>query len=166
MSARWHMHSEGYLFCQRRRNGKYERARFHRLVMNAPPDLMVDHINGDVRDNRRCNLRLATPAMNSQNQKINSRNTSGYRGVVWDETAKVWRAQASRRYIGTFSSREAAAVAAHKWRLVNMPGYTGRDSSMPEIEQDEIHTLCHENSPSRLRGSQLALLNENLDENR
>ena len=37
----------------------------HRLIMDAPKGLLVDHRNGDSLDNRRANLRLAT---HSQNQ--------------------------------------------------------------------------------------------------
>ena len=38
----------------------------HRFILCAPGDLEVDHINGNRRDNRRCNLRLATRQENIQ----------------------------------------------------------------------------------------------------
>ena len=41
----------------------------------------VDHINGNIYDNRRKNLRKATPRQNSYNTKLSVRNTSGYKGV-------------------------------------------------------------------------------------
>ena len=34
--------------------------RMHRLILNAPDKVFVDHINGDGLDNRRCNLRLCS----------------------------------------------------------------------------------------------------------
>jgi hypothetical protein len=49
--------------------------------MAAPNGTIVDHINGDILDNRRENLRFVTASENA----INSRHTvgkSGYRGVI------------------------------------------------------------------------------------
>lgn len=43
--------------------------RLHRLVMNAPKDKQVDPKFGNVLDNRKENLRIATPQQNSMNQK-------------------------------------------------------------------------------------------------
>ena len=40
----------------------------HRLVVNAPKGMQVDHINHCGRDNRKRNLRLATIAENQWNQ--------------------------------------------------------------------------------------------------
>ena len=41
--------------------------RLHRLVINAPVDMEVDHINGNKLDNSKDNLRLATRQNNSRN---------------------------------------------------------------------------------------------------
>lgn len=48
-------------------NGKT--ARMHRLVMDAPKGVMVDHINRNSLDNRRENLRLCDNSLNMINSK-------------------------------------------------------------------------------------------------
>lgn len=47
-------------------NGK--KYRLHRYLLNAPKGLVVDHINGDTKDNRIKNLRLCTQKENLQNR--------------------------------------------------------------------------------------------------
>lgn len=74
---------------QKTRNGKPFYARssikgkrilLHKLVM-LDQNKIVDHINGDGLDNRRCNLRYVTHSENLQNKSKQKNNTSGYRGI-------------------------------------------------------------------------------------
>jgi len=41
--------------------------KMHRVILNAPPGLEVDHLDGDGLNNRRSNLRLVTRKANSRN---------------------------------------------------------------------------------------------------
>ena len=86
----------------------------HRRVMNAPAGMLVDHINGNGLDNRRGNLRLATPSQNVCNRVTTS--ASGYRGVeAIPDRSKPWRAclykGKKRTEVGTFDTAEEAARA-------------------------------------------------------
>ncbi|WP_312601115.1 MULTISPECIES: HNH endonuclease [Pseudomonas] len=55
--------------------------RMHRLIMDAPKGIEVDHINGDTLDNRKCNLRFADRKQQSRNTGMRRNNTTGYKGV-------------------------------------------------------------------------------------
>ena len=81
------------------------------------PTKIIDHINRDRTDNRRGNLRLAERSENACNSKLNSKNTSGLRGVVWSKGHRKWRAgiraYGQRIELGLFDDlREAGEAVA------------------------------------------------------
>ena len=92
----------------------------HRLIMDAPRGVLVDHINHDKADNRKKNLRFATNQQNIQNQIAHGRknNTSGYKGVDYDKKRRKWRARIyldnKAITLGRFNSRRDAARAYNK----------------------------------------------------
>ena len=47
--------------------GKRKNIRMHRLIMNPPKDMQIDHINHNTLDNRKQNLRVVTNRENRQN---------------------------------------------------------------------------------------------------
>lgn len=63
--------------------------KMHRIIMNTPPNLQVDHINGDGLDNRKINLRNVDCRSNSQNLHVNK--TSKYPGVSLRKDTNKWR---------------------------------------------------------------------------
>lgn len=67
----------------------------HRVIIDAPSNLQVDHINGDTLDNRKQNLRLCTHRQNQMNRKKSRRKnlTSEYKGVYWCKFSRKWYAQ-------------------------------------------------------------------------
>ena len=90
----------------------------HRLIMNAPKGLQVDHINNVGIDNRRFNLRLCNQSNNQANRGLDKDNTSGYKGVTFKKDKprnKPWQAQINykgKHYsIGYFATKEEAAKA-------------------------------------------------------
>jgi hypothetical protein len=55
--------------------------------------ILVDHKNGKSEDNQKLNLRIANKSQNAMNSKLNSNNTSGYKGITWDKVNNKWVAQ-------------------------------------------------------------------------
>lgn len=83
----------------------------HRLIMGNPRGKFVDHIDGNQLNNQRSNLRLCTNSQNLRNQKINSRNTSGYKGVTFRKDRNKFRAIILDRFIGYYDTAIDAAKA-------------------------------------------------------
>jgi len=96
-------------------NGKEKNIHMSRLIMNAPDDMQVDHINHDKLDNRRSNLRICTGSQNCANTRKHSTNISGIKGVSWDKINNKWVARMSyqRKYInlGRYTNLDDAAEA-------------------------------------------------------
>ena len=88
--------------------------KLHRVIMDAPDDKLVDHINGDRHDNRRCNLRFATAAQNSRNTKRWGNSGSGHKGIYKTKfgTYVVQMTVDSKlKYFGSFQTIEEALEA-------------------------------------------------------
>ena len=87
----------------------------HRAIMAAPASKFVDHINHDALDNRRSNLRLATPQQNQCNRKSQVGATSKFLGVHIHSQSGKWTAQVTlngkRKHLGLFDCEEDAARA-------------------------------------------------------
>jgi hypothetical protein len=54
------------VYAYRKHHGKT--LRMHQFIMNPPKGMVVDHIDGNGLDNRRCNLRICTRAQNAWNR--------------------------------------------------------------------------------------------------
>ncbi len=120
---------------------KQKIAHMHRVIINAPAHLQVDHINGNRLDNRRSNLRLATQSQNIQNSRKHQTyggdaTSSQYKGVYWDRGAQKWKSRVTLNkksaHLGHFSSEidaaraydEAARKHYGEFALLNFPEET------------------------------------------
>lgn len=99
-------------------DGKDKAFYLHRVILDAPDGIEVDHANGNGLDNRRCNLRLATRTQNAANVGLLATNASGRKGVSWDRKNHKWRVTirvAGRSLnLGRFADLDEAARAYDK----------------------------------------------------
>ena len=105
-----------------------KRPKIHRLIMERRLGRQlkkgehVDHIDGNGLNNRRSNLRLATPHQNHANKpKQRGNYTSSYKGVCFDKSRNKWQASINsailwgrehkKKFLGRFKSEIEAAEA-------------------------------------------------------
>jgi hypothetical protein len=80
------------------------------------PAAMLDHKDGNKRNNAIDNLREATRSQNMANRPLRANNTTGARGV-WQRKSGTWYALVKdpstkkSRYLGTFQTKENAVAA-------------------------------------------------------
>lgn len=109
----------------------------HRLIMNCfDKDKEVDHINHNVFDNRKINLRIVTKNKNMQNRSKPKNNKSGTKGVCFYKG--YWTAyitfDGNRKHLGAFKEKEKAIEA----RLIAEEKYFGEYSYINSINKNII----------------------------
>lgn len=116
----WHSLPSGKNFyAANRRNHKT--TLMHRVILERIigrgllSDEYADHIDGNGLNNRRSNIRLATASQNSMNQKRNTQNTTGFKGVSFSKEKQLFRAnitvQKRTKHLGYFRTAEEAHEA-------------------------------------------------------
>lgn len=122
----------------------------HRLawfwVHGKWPEFDIDHINGNPSDNRLVNLREASRARNTHNQRIGKANTSGARCVSWSRNAKKWVIQITRFghkfNLGTHSDKEKAIQLANEFLRKSDGEFFTDVTSKHNLPQDKIALLA------------------------
>jgi hypothetical protein len=100
--ARYTFYAEA-MHCE---SGKRIHIKMHRLILNATPGILVDHISHNGLDNRRCNLRTCTNSQNTFAMVYKPAGKSGYRGVRKDRNRwlAVIGVRGERLYLGSFET--------------------------------------------------------------
>lgn len=90
-----------------------------------PKGFEIDHKNEIKLDNRIKNLRLSTSGLNRANVLLIKTNTSGHKGVNWNQQARKWRTQMIYKgkmfYFGNYDTKEDA-ISVYRKRSVEILG--------------------------------------------
>ena len=131
----WYIFTGGYAY-----NEKL--GKMHRFLMNPDSGLVVDHINHNRLDNRKCNLRVCTQQQNQFNRRPKSDSRTGYKGVkicTLDSGKKKYKASICcdgiQHYYGWFDTPEEAAAEYNKWALYYFGEYAYLNP-LPDHEGD------------------------------
>ncbi len=110
---KWYLIQNCNYVCGNNKNGKD--FLLHRFIMNPPSNKLIDHINGNKLDNRKCNLRIVNKSQNAMNSKKPKNNTSGVKGVYWDKLSKKWEASIQvnmkKKSLGYFKNKDESIKA-------------------------------------------------------
>lgn len=118
--GKWYFHHSGYAA----RSEHYKKPcgkdavihiRMHRVLFDIPKNMLIDHINGNRLDNRKCNLRICTPSGNARNAAVNKNSSSGFKGVTFFKKQSKFRARIAvdgkQIFLGYFDNPTEAASA-------------------------------------------------------
>jgi hypothetical protein len=101
----------------------YKTQQAHRLIFMMHYGYMpveVDHIDGNILNNKIENLREADRSQNLCNTKISSKNTSGKKNISWSKRSKKWQVQIAfkgkRMHFGYYDDLELADLVAQEAR--------------------------------------------------
>lgn len=97
----------------------YRSKRFSRVLLNAPPDLIVDHKDRNTLNNCKSNLRLATLSQSAANREV-TWGDNIYQGVYktrWNTYKVSISVEGKRIYLGCFPSEKFAAEVYRQAQL-------------------------------------------------
>ncbi len=117
-------------YCQKSGKNRYAASRtngkfvyMHKIIMHCN---LIDHINGNGLDNRKCNLRSSNKSLNSVNsQKRDGNNTSKFKGVSFRVDRNRWRSVVTKDkktyFLGHFFT-ELDAAKAYNTKVLELFG--------------------------------------------
>jgi hypothetical protein len=89
--------------------------RMHRLILNVPTNTIVDHKDHNTLNNKKNNLRLCTQSQNCQNKRMQSDNSTGYKGVYLEKKTNKYRSKirinGKLKHLGYYSTAIEAYTA-------------------------------------------------------
>jgi hypothetical protein len=103
----------------------YKTYRCHRIIYKLHHKINIqhteiDHIDNNPSNNKIENLRIANSSEQKWNKRTYKNNSSGIKGVYWNQPSKKWLARIAkngkRHHLGLFENLEDARIAVEKAR--------------------------------------------------
>lgn len=120
----------------------------HRLIMNPKPGQQVDHINVNVLDNRKENLRVCNNSLNSSNRK--PYNKLNIKGIEYHKTKRLYSAYLRVNYkqyhSPCYKTKEEAAFARFILEQIF------RKERLTQFSVNEIDSLTIEQKENIING--------------
>lgn len=126
----------------------------HRLITGAGENVFADHINHDTLDNRRCNLRIATPGESMRNIRARQGRSSVFKGVTLTKGRWLARIQIDGRTVplGVFLTQRDAALAYNE-AAIRLHGEFAHLNDLSILPIDQDIPLIRKRAPYRTRNS-------------
>ena len=128
---------------------KGKKIRLNRFVMNPPEGKVVDHIDGNIYDNSRKNLRVCTHSENVLNMRCEAKASSGYRLVYKRKYCSTVRLRYTKNYrsihLCSFRSKHIAGIFADQV-LVKIVGPFVKKNFPEKIIYSELVDLLESTS--------------------
>jgi len=111
---KWH-NNIGYARTDIKDKDKWVSKLMHRLLIDVPDKMEIDHIDGNPLNNQKSNLRLVTHQQNQMNSQKRKKTSSKYKGVTFDKWTGRWESYIGynnkKIHLGRFKSEIDAAKA-------------------------------------------------------
>ena len=116
---KWYNNGVGYMSTYIKINNQRKRKYIHRLIMNEPDNMNIDHIDGNGLNNQKSNLRIVTVSQNQMNRRKGKKSSSSkFKGVYFHKGDKQWISRihinGKTKYLGHFKIEKEAAMAYNK----------------------------------------------------
>lgn len=135
-------------WCRFKDNGQRKGGKLHQLIMGFPKGI-IDHKNRNGLDNRKSNLRMATPSQSGANTSLNIDSRTGFKGVSYIPHKNLYCVQLRKDgKLVTWKRFKNILLAANHYNILAKQ-YFGEFASLNEFTEEQLKEIA--NPPKETR---------------